>query len=116
MAVVRLIAVLLVTSLVNGQEPSSPKIGQSNTPKPKLPVVNYEACPRKGNTVPNVKISQDDHLYRSWQGNGKSIGTLKAGEEVTVFGGVNIVREPDRAVIKYVDRYDDIFVGLDPVA
>jgi hypothetical protein len=116
MAVIRLIAILLVTSLVSAQEPSSPKIGLSNTPKPKLPVVNYEACPGKGRTVPNVKISQDDHIYRSWRRNGKSIGTLKAGEEVTVLGGVNVVREPDRAVIKYVDPYNDPSIKVGDVA
>jgi hypothetical protein len=100
--VIRLTAILLVTSLVGGQEFSSPKIGQSNTPLPKLPVINYEACPGKGKTVLNVKISQDDQIHRLWQGNGKSIGKLKAGEEVTVLGGLNVILEPDRAVIKYV--------------
>lgn len=103
MTVIRLIATLLVTSLVSGQEPSSPKIGQSNTPKPKLPVVDYNACPGKGVTVPKVELSEDYRMYRSWQGNGKSVGRLKAGEKVTILGGVNVIREPDRAVVKYVD-------------
>jgi hypothetical protein len=107
MTVIRLIAILLLTSLVSGQEFSSPKIGQSNTPKPKLPVVDYNACPGKGVTVPNVEISEDYRMYRSWQGNGKSVARLKAGEKVTVLGGVNVIREPDRAVIKYVDTYMD---------
>jgi hypothetical protein len=107
MALIRLIAFLLATSLVSGQERSSPRIGQSNTPKPKLPVADYDACPGKGKPVPNVKISQDDQIYPSWQDKGASIAKLKAGEEVTVLGGVNVVREPDTAVIKYVDPYHD---------
>jgi len=106
MSVIRLIAILLATSLVSGQEPSTPKIGQSNTPEPKLPVVDDNACPGKGKTVPNVKISQDDQIYRSWQGNGTPIGKLKAGKKVTVLGGVNVVRKPDIAVIKYVGPDD----------
>jgi len=107
MTAIRLIAFLLVTSLVSGQEASSPKIGQSNTPKPRLPVIDYNACPGKGKTVPNVKVSQDERIHPSWQGKRRSIGTLKAGEEVTVLGGVNVVREPDTAVIKYVGPADD---------
>jgi hypothetical protein len=105
----RIIAIvtLLVTSLLNAQEPTSPKIGQSHTPEPKLPVVDDDACPGKGKTIPNVKVSQDDRIYPSWKGDGESIGTLKAGEEVTVLGGVNVVHEPDLAVIKYVSRDDD---------
>jgi hypothetical protein len=107
MAVMRLIAIVLVTSLLSGQEPTSPKVGQSHTPKPKLPVVDDHACPGKGKTVPHVKTSQDDRIYPSWQGSGESIGALKAGEEVTVLGGVNVIREPDVAVIKYVRPDDD---------
>jgi len=117
MAVIRLIAFLLLTSLVGGQEPSSPRIGQSNTPKPELPVADYDACPGKGKPVPNVKISQDDKIYSSWQGKDTSIGKLKAGEEVTVLGGVNVVREPDTAVIKYVDPdYDSSSLRVGEIA
>jgi hypothetical protein len=102
MSALRFIAILMLTSLAGGQAASNPKIGQSNTPKPELPVVDEYACPGKGKRVPNVKISQDDRIYPSWQGNEKSVGTLKAGEQVTVLAGVNVTREPDRAVIKYV--------------
>lgn len=107
MDAIRLVAVLLLTSLLNGQEASSPRIGQSHTPKPRLPVVDDNACPGKRKAIPNVKVLQDDRIYPSWNGNGKSIGVLKAGEEVTVLGGVNVVSEPDIAVIKYTDPDDD---------
>jgi hypothetical protein len=105
MSPLRFIAILMLTSLASGQAASNPKIGQSNTPKPVLPVVDEYACPGKGESVPNVKISQDDRIYRSWQSSDKSIATLKAGEEVTVLAGVNVIREPDRAVIKYVSPH-----------
>jgi hypothetical protein len=106
MFVIRLVTIVLATSLLNGQEPTSPRIG-AHTPKPKLPVVDDNACPGKGKTIANVKVSEDDLIYPSWNSNGKSIGTLKAGEEVTVLGGVNVVSEPDIAVIKYVRSDDD---------
>src|ERR1700734_1303260 len=98
MAALRLGVILLLTSLLSGQEPTAPKIGVSNTPKPKLPVVDDMACPGKGNTVANVEISEGYPMYRSWQGNGGSIGKLGKGEKVTILGGVNIIREPDTAV------------------
>jgi hypothetical protein len=110
MAAIRLIAIVLLTSLLNGQEASTPQIGKSQTPKPKLPVVDDNACPGKGRTT-SVKVSQDYHVYSSWKSDGKSIGTLKAGEEVTALGGVNLIREPDIAVIKYDDGYRSLKVG-----
>ncbi len=113
MFALRFISMLMLTSLASGQAPSNPKIGQSNTPKPELPVVDEYACPGKGRSVPSVKVSQDGRIYRSWRGDEKSIGTLKAGEDVTVLAGVNVIREPDRAVIKYVspDASNSLKVG-----
>lgn len=111
-----LIAILLLTSLVTSQEVSTPEIGLSDTPKPKLPVVDDRACPGKGETVPNVEVSEGYRIYRSWQGNGKSIGRAKAGEKVTILGGVNVIREPDRAVIKYVGPDDPPSLKIGDVA
>jgi len=103
---IRLIAILWLTCVVSGQETSTPEIGRSNTPLPKLPFVDHNACPGKDQIVPKVKISQADHMYPSGLGNEKPIGSLKKGEEVTVLGGVNVVLEPDEAVIKYVNPHD----------
>ena len=102
MAIVRLIAILLLASLASAQELSSPKVGHCKTPKPKLPVVDDRACPGKGTTVPHFKITQADRIYTSWHDTGKPVGTLKAGEEVTILAGLNVVREPATAIIKYV--------------
>jgi hypothetical protein len=110
MAAIRLIAVVLLTSLLNGQEASTPQIGKSHTPKPKLPVVDHNACPGKGRTT-SVKVWQDYRIYSSWKSDGKSTGTLKAGEEVMALGGVNLIREPDIAVIKYNDDNRSLKVG-----
>ncbi len=106
MYAVRLLAILMLTLLAFGQQPSNPLIGRSNTLKPELPVIDEYACPGKGNTVPNVKIDKDDRLYPSWKGEEKSIGTLKAGDQVTVLGGANVILEPGTAIIKYVGPDD----------
>jgi len=103
MATIRLAAVLLLlTLLAGGQEVSAPQIGRSRTSIPKLPVIDDKACPGKGQTVQDVELTQNYKVYSSWQEKRRQIGTLKAGEAVTVLDGVNVVRKPDKAVIKYV--------------
>jgi hypothetical protein len=100
---IRLATVLLLsTFMAGGQEVSAPQIGRSQTPIPKLPVIDDKACPGKGQTVPDVELTQNYEVYSSWQERRRQIGTFKAGESVTVLDGVNVVREPDKAVIKYV--------------
>jgi hypothetical protein len=102
MLAIRLLALALLVSLASGQDLSTPQIGRSDTPVPGLPVVDDRACPGKDNTVPNVKVSQQSQLHSSWKDDAKPIGTLTAGEKVTVLGGINVVREPDKAIIKYI--------------
>jgi hypothetical protein len=41
------------------------KIGQVNTPKPELPVVDEYACPGKGEIVQKVKIDKDIKMIES---------------------------------------------------
>ena len=55
-----------------------------------------------GHIVPNVTIDKDDRIHPPWEGNEKSIGTLNAGEQVTVLAEANVIREPGIAIIKYV--------------
>jgi hypothetical protein len=74
---------------------------------PRLPVIDYSTCPGDGRIVPDWKIERDDRMYSSFQDDRTVVGTLKAGEKVTVLRGANLVREPDRAVIKYIGPYDD---------
>jgi hypothetical protein len=116
MSAIRFFAILMLSSLAVAQQPSNPLIGKSNTPKPELPVIDEYACPGKGNIVPNVKIDKDDRIFPSWNENEKSIGTLKAGEEVTVLGGANVIREPGTAIIKYVRPDDSPLLKVGDVA
>jgi len=75
----------------------------SNIPEPKLPVVDRDACPGQSDPIPNVKLVKDDVIYSS-PGKGKLVARLSAGEKVMVLAGANVIRQPDRAVIKYVSR------------
>ncbi len=72
----------------------------SNISEPKLPVIDYEACPGKSDPIPNVKLVKDDLIYSS-PDKGKLAARLNAGERVTVLAGANVVRQPDSAVIKF---------------
>lgn len=71
----------------------------SSIPEPKLPVVERDACPRA--VVFHVKLEKDVRMYSSWQEKRALVGTLKAGDKVTVLAGINIIREPDRAVVTH---------------
>lgn len=79
----------------------------ADIPTPKLPLIDFSTCPGDGRIVPDWKIDKDDRMYSSFQNDRALVGQLKAGETVTVLRGANIVREPSRAVIKYVGRHDD---------
>jgi len=77
----------------------------SNLPDPALPVIENDACPGKSAPIPNVKLVKDDVIYSS-PDKGKSVARLRAGEKVTVLAGANVIRQPDKALIKYVSPDD----------
>jgi hypothetical protein len=99
MSLVHLIPILLVASVATGQQNHSAP--SSNIPEPKLPVVDYDACPGTGSPISDVKLVRDDLIYSSPNG-GNLVAKLSAGEKVTVLAGANVIRQPDRAVIRYV--------------
>ena len=71
--------------------------------EPKLPIIDNDACPGRGRIVSNHKITRDDQIYSSYRDDRTVIGKLKAGETITVFAGVNVIREPDLAVMTQPD-------------
>lgn len=91
----------IISTAVAQDERGSP----SKVPEPLLPVIDYDACPGKSDPIPNVKLVKDDVIYSS-PDKGKAVAKLSAGEKVTVLAGANVIRQPDRAVIKYVSRAD----------
>lgn len=102
MIATRLGAFFLLAALATAQQAPDPK-PKPKIPEPKLPVIDYDACPGKGNVVPHVRIERADQIYSSWEDKRAVIGSLKAGEEVTVLAGVNVIREPGKALISQPD-------------
>jgi hypothetical protein len=96
---IRFGAILFVATLATAQETSAPSAAKFRVPEPRLPVIDHNGCPGQGRTIPHFKIQRADRLYSSWQGKRVLAGTLKAGDEVTILAGLNIIREPDRAVV-----------------
>jgi hypothetical protein len=103
MSIVRLIAILFVASLTAGQQNDSAT--SSRMSEPKLPVIDYDACPGKSDPIPNVKLVKQGLVYSS-PDKDEVVARLSAGEEVTVLAGANVIRQPDRAVIKYASPSD----------
>jgi hypothetical protein len=101
MGIVRLLAILLVALAAAGQQKDSTT--SSDIPEPKLPVIDYDGCPGKRDPIPNVKLVTNDVMYSS-PDKGKLVARLSVGDKVMVIAGANVVRQPDRAVIKYVSR------------
>ncbi len=101
MIAIRLGTFFLMATLATAQQTSVSKPAKSSIPEPKLPVIDYNACPGKGRCVDHFKISREDPMFSSWEDKRVSVGALKVGEEVTVLAGVNVIREPDRGLINH---------------
>lgn len=86
-------------------------ISTSKIPEPKLPVIDYDACPGKGDPISNVKLVRDDVIY-SAPNDGKLVAKLTTGEKVTILAGATVIRQPDKAVLKYVSPDD---TSLQPI-
>lgn len=69
-------------------------------PEPKLPVIDNDACPGRDRLVADYKITRSHGMYSSYREGRTLVTTLKARERVTILAGVNVIRKPDRALIK----------------
>jgi hypothetical protein len=96
---IRLGIFLLLAKIATAQQILPGTSTDSSIPEPKLPVIDYDACPGKGRIVPNWKIRRHSPLYSSWQDDRTQTGTLKPGEKVTVLKGVNVIGKPDRIMV-----------------
>jgi hypothetical protein len=92
----RFLLLLFVTFVVPQQATNAQ--GASET-EPKLPVVDYNACPFEGCTFGKWKVTKQSILFSSWEEGRTQIGQLNPGEEVTGITGVHITRMPDRIVV-----------------
>jgi hypothetical protein len=102
MSVTRLGTLFLLAALAAAQDSLQPKSVDSSISEPKLPVIETDACPgtRPRAALVRWHIEKSAQMYSSWQDQSRLVATLKAGDEVAVLAGVNVIREPDRARVK----------------
>lgn len=86
----RLGVVLLLATLAAAQT-------NSDNSEPKLPVVEEQSCLANGRT--NWPIASGSPIYSSWRPQRTQLGRLRAGEKVTVLGGITITRQPDKLAV-----------------
>lgn len=77
----------------------APHLPIASAQEPKLPVIDYNACPFEGCTFGKWKVTKQSVLFSSWDEARTPIGKLNPGEEVTGITGVHITRRPDRIVV-----------------
>jgi hypothetical protein len=87
--------------------------------EPKLPAVDLKACPLSnrvdGEPDPIAeKIVKTEPMYSTWEDKRVVAGTLKVGESVTVWHGVNVIREPDKARVLQASQANDGLPALQP--
>lgn len=122
-------ALLLAVSLILGalalaQNPgsSTARYTLAHTPsrtEPKLPVADLKACPLSNRVdgAPDpisMKITKAEPMYSTWEDARVPVGTLKVGEDVTVWSGTNVIREPDKAQILQPSQPDGDAPALKP--
>lgn len=68
-----------------------------DTSDPKLPVIEEQPCLANGRR--NWPIESGSPIFSSWQPQHTQIGKLRAGEKVTVLGGITLTRQPDKLIV-----------------
>jgi hypothetical protein len=100
-----LIGLVLLLSAFSAAQVSFTKSEDPSLTEPKLPVVDYKACPGPSPRVDGmiepfpVTIKRSEKLYSTWRPNRTVVDTLKPRENVNVWSGVNIISEPYEAKI-----------------
>jgi len=83
---------LTVPAIFAGQLP----IDKAATPQPRLPVIDYDACPFEGCTFGKWIVTRNTTLYSTWMEGRKTVAALTKGRVVTGLTGVHITHQPDR--------------------
>jgi hypothetical protein len=94
---IRLGMFLLLATVATAQQRQPIKPTNSEFSEPKLPVVEEMPCLAKGRI--DWPIKRGSPIYSSWQDQRTQIGRVMAREKVTVLGGINIARQPDRILV-----------------
>ncbi|HEX6803101.1 MAG TPA: hypothetical protein VF133_05415 [Terriglobales bacterium] len=64
--------------------------------QPKLPVVDYDACPFEGCTFGKWKVTKESVLYSSWAEDRTKVGNLRPGSDVVGLTGIHLTLQPDK--------------------
>jgi hypothetical protein len=103
MTAIRIAPFLLLANLAFAQQVTPAKPSE-----PTLPFVDDRACPLETDAVQYVNIEHADQMYSSWREKRAVVARLLPKDRVMVLRGVNVVREPDRAVVlQPIERKDD---------
>lgn len=100
MIATRLCAFLLLAALTTAQQTPAHTAAKSTIPEPKLPVVDYNACPFEGCVFREWTVRKQSTIYDTWRDNRKAIGQLAKAEKVQGITGVHVTRKPDRFLVK----------------
>jgi hypothetical protein len=102
MITIRLSTFFVLVAVASSQQSSMAVPGQSkgSVSEPRLPVIDYNACPFEGCTFGRWKVTKESTIYSTWQHARTVIGKLEPGEEVTGLTGVHITLKPDRILVK----------------
>jgi len=113
MNVKRLGALFLLAAFSAAQDSPQSKSVDSGISEPGLPVVETDACPgtRPRAVVVRWRVEKGAQVYSSWQDKSRLVAALKAGDEVVVLAGVNVIREPDRARVKQPIAHPSLMPG-----
>jgi hypothetical protein len=98
MAEIRIGLFLLMATLASAQQPPAVKPTKAELLAPSLPVININACPQSAVSKP-YWLARGELLYSSWRGARTQIGVLQGGSYVTVLEGVEVIAEPDQAIL-----------------
>jgi len=111
MIATRLGTLLLLAMLVVAQHTPDPKSTESSIPEPKLPVIDYNACPFEGCIFREWTVTKHSTIYNTWRDNRKPVGQLTKAEKVQGLTGVYITRKPDRFLVKQPIPYFSVKAG-----
>jgi hypothetical protein len=93
---------LLLSALVFAQQNGTATATSQDrdSAKPKLPVIDENACPFEGCAFREWTVTKDSTLYSTWQDSRTETGKLKRGDKVTGITGVHVTRKPDRILVR----------------
>src|ERR1043165_8809215 len=87
-----LIMILVAPAIFARQRPTGAQV----TPPPRLPVIDYDACPFEGCTFRKWLVTRQTPIFTTWNEGRQLESTLEKGAVVAALTGVHITYQPDR--------------------